>query len=138
MTESNYVLAAWVVALTATLGALFIGEVMGQVPCVLCWYQRIAMFPIVAVLGLGLWLSDPGAWRYGMALALIGVAVAAWHVLVYYGLVPQAIVPCTADGPSCSGEAMTLLGTVPLPLLSLGAFTLIAVLLLASRRRITA
>ena len=45
---------AWLLALLATSGALFLGEVMGKTPCVLCWYQRIAMFPLVLVLGLGL------------------------------------------------------------------------------------
>lgn len=45
---------AFLLALTATLGALFIGEVMGQTPCTLCWYQRIAMFPLTAILGVAL------------------------------------------------------------------------------------
>ena len=45
---------AWLLALVATAGALFLGEVMGKTPCVLCWYQRIAMFPLVLVLGMGL------------------------------------------------------------------------------------
>ena len=47
--------AAFLIALAATLGALFIGEVLGQMPCTLCWYQRIAMFPLVPILGLSLW-----------------------------------------------------------------------------------
>ena len=47
--------AAFLVAMAATLGALFIGEVLGQMPCTLCWYQRIAMFPLVPILGLSLW-----------------------------------------------------------------------------------
>ena len=49
-----WVFLAWLVALTATLGALFLGEVMGVLPCVLCWYQRIAMFPLVIILAVGL------------------------------------------------------------------------------------
>ena len=48
---------AWLLALVATAGALFLGEVMGKTPCVLCWYQRIAMFPLVLVLGIGLFAS---------------------------------------------------------------------------------
>ena len=50
--------AAFLIALAATLGALFIGEVLGQMPCTLCWYQRIAMFPLVPILGLSLWRDD--------------------------------------------------------------------------------
>jgi hypothetical protein len=60
---------AWLLALLATAGALFLGEVMGKTPCVLCWYQRIAMFPLVLVLGLGLFASDARSVRYALPLA---------------------------------------------------------------------
>ena len=107
---------------------------MGQEPCVLCWYQRIAMFPIVLVLGVGLWTGDPAAGRYVLPLSLVGAGIAGWHVLVFYGLVPAAIVPCTASGPSCSGDGMTVVG-VPLPVLSLIAFFGITLLVAASWRQ---
>ena len=55
---------AFLIALAATLGALFIGEVLGQMPCTLCWYQRIAMFPLVPILGLSLWATV----SFGLAL----------------------------------------------------------------------
>ena len=60
--------AAFLIALTATLGALFIGEVLGQMPCTLCWYQRIAMFPLVLIFGLSLWRGDGMAKAYGLPL----------------------------------------------------------------------
>ena len=49
---------AWVTALTASLAVLFIGEVLGQTPCLLCWFQRAFMFPLAIILGLGLWWRD--------------------------------------------------------------------------------
>jgi disulfide bond formation protein DsbB len=61
---------AWLIALLATAGALFLGEVMGMTPCVLCWYQRIAMFPLVVILGLGLLEADGRSVRYAMPLRL--------------------------------------------------------------------
>jgi disulfide bond formation protein DsbB len=121
--------AAWVVALAATLGALFIGEVLGQAPCVLCWWQRIAMFPLVAVLGVGLWRDDPAARLYALPLAGFGAALAGWHMLVYLDVAPVAIQPCMAEGPSCSGEGMRVLG-LPIPLMSLAAFAAIIALLI--------
>ena len=127
--------AAWLVALGATLGALLIGEVLGQTPCTLCWYQRIAMFPLALLLGLACLHDDASVRRYALPLAAAGGVVAAWHTLVYYGVAPTAIVPCAADGPSCSGSAMTILGGVPLPLLSLGSFALVIALLLPLPRR---
>jgi len=120
---------AWFVALASALGALFIGEVMGQMPCVTCWYQRIAMFPIVVILGVGLLRDDDSAWIYAMPLALAGGAIALWHSLLYAEILPKPIVPCTATGPSCSGTEQLLFGTIPIPYLSLLAFILISALL---------
>jgi disulfide bond formation protein DsbB len=120
--------AAWIVALAATLGALFIGEVMGQTPCVLCWYQRIAMFPLAVLLAIACFRSDSRIWLYALPLAAIGWVIAGWHTLLFYGVVSEAIQPCAASGPSCSGDAM-MLGWAPLPVLSLLSFTAILVLM---------
>jgi disulfide bond formation protein DsbB len=127
--------AAWLIALAATLAALFIGEVMGQAPCHLCWFQRAFMFPLVAVLGVAAYRDDAVAWLYALPLAVTGWLVAAYHYLLYVGVIPEPITPCTASGPSCSDAAMTILGGLPLPLLSVVSFTAIVALLLASRQR---
>ncbi|KQQ86217.1 disulfide bond formation protein B [Aureimonas sp. Leaf324] len=120
--------AAWVVALVATLGALFVGEVMGQAPCVLCWYQRIAMFPLAVVLGIAAFRGDRGVRVYALPLAIAGLAVAAFHALLYAGIVSEAIEPCGA-GPSCASADMTIFGGLPLPYLSVSAFAAITLLL---------
>ncbi len=116
--------AAFLIALAATLGALFIGEVLGQMPCTLCWYQRIAMFPLTLIFGLSLWRGDGMARAYGLPLAAVGMAVAAWHSGLYAGLLPAPIVPCTQNGPSCTGDAQMIFG-LPIPYLSLMAFAAI-------------
>ena len=125
LTAEAALTAAWVVALVATLSVLFIGEVLGQMPCLLCWYQRAFMFPLPIVLGLGLWWQDRRVGRYGVALSLFGGAVALWHVGLYVGIIPEPIQPCTATGPSCTDGNQLILG-IPIPLLSLLAFTLTA------------
>lgn len=121
--------AAWLLAVTATLGALFIGEVMGRTPCVLCWYQRIAMFPLALFLGLACLRSDHAIRRYVIPLASIGGLIALWHSLLFAGIIPEPIQPCERDGPSCSGEDQVLFGILPLPYLSLFTFIAIALLL---------
>jgi disulfide bond formation protein DsbB len=121
--------AAFLIALAATLGALFIGEVLGQMPCTLCWYQRIAMFPLVPIIGLSLWRGDGMARAYALPLVFAGLALAGWHSGLYLGLIPEAVAPCTQDGPSCSGPAQIILG-LPIPYLSLAAFAAILVCLL--------
>lgn len=128
------IFVAWVVALVATLGALFVGEVLGQAPCVLCWYQRIAMFPLPIILGIAYLRGDTNIGVYALPLALVGTAFAAWHTLLYLGILPAAVEPC-GIGPSCRGENMTILGVIPLPILSLGAFAAISISLSVFRRR---
>ncbi|WP_108398241.1 disulfide bond formation protein B [Devosia submarina] len=126
-------LLAWTLALVATLGALFIGEVMGQMPCVLCWYQRIAMFPLALLLGIAALRGDLAAWTYALPISVIGLAVAGYHSLLYAGIIPAPIVPCQATGPSCAGEGMLFAG-IPIPYLSALSFAAISVLLLPLKR----
>ena len=125
--SSGTLYIAWLVAIAATLGALFVGEVMGQAPCTLCWYQRIAMFPLAVLLGIASYRGDYASWRYTLPIAALGWLIAGFHLLLYYGLIPEGIEPCGA-GPSCSDASM-LLFDVPLPLMSLAAFSLIIVAL---------
>lgn len=128
--------AAWLLALASTLGALFIGEVMGKTPCLLCWHQRAFMFPLAVVLGVACYLDDAAVWRYGLPLALAGLAVAAYHNLLFWGVIPEEIQPCSRTGPSCSSADLNLVGVIPIPLLSLGAFAALTVLFLIIRRRL--
>jgi len=131
----NYLFAAMLVALFSSLAVLFIGEVLGQAPCNLCWFQRAFMFPLAIVLAVGAFLSDSHVWRYALPLAIGGLLVAGFHSLVYSGLVAEAIQPCSATGPSCSGDSMAIFGWLPLPVLSFGAFGLITALLVSTIRR---
>lgn len=125
--------ACWFLASVATLGALFFSVVMAREPCVLCWYQRIFMFPLPLVLGAGLLSFDPGCVRYALPLALGGWLVALYHCLLYLGIVPAGLQPCTR-GVSCADVQIEVAGFVTIPLLSLLAFTLIVALLLAVRK----
>jgi disulfide bond formation protein DsbB len=129
-----FLFAAWLVAAVATAGSVFFSYVMGFPPCVLCWYQRICLFPLVLVLARGLFPLDPGVVRYALPLAGLGWLVAAYHNLVYAGVVPESLQPCS-QGVSCSEEYIELLGFLSIPLLSLLAFTVLAGLLLAVPRR---
>lgn len=127
-------LVAWIIAALASLSALFIGEVMGQAPCSLCWYQRAFMFPLAIMLMVASFVADGGGvWRYALPVAAVGWVVALYHNLLYFELIERAIVPC-GQGPSCSGAEMTLFGAISIPLLSLGAFTAIILLMLFVKR----
>lgn len=125
---------AWLVAMLATAGALFLGEVMGMTPCVLCWYQRIAMFPLVLVLGIGLLDADGRSLRYARPLAWIGWCIALYHCAVFWGVIAESLSPC-GQGGSCASADLQLAGGVPIPALSLLAFSAILALLSISRRK---
>jgi disulfide bond formation protein DsbB len=129
-----WLMAAWSIALAATLGALFIGEVMGMTPCLLCWYQRIFLFPLALILGMAAFAEDRRGAVYALPLALAGVALAAYHSALIAGWVPQWWVPCGA-GPSCSEQSLEILGGVQIPWLSLVAFLAIVILLLVYLRK---
>ncbi|MDF2466444.1 MAG: disulfide bond formation protein DsbB [Ramlibacter sp.] len=128
------VFAAWLVAAVSTLGALFLGEVMGFAPCVLCWYQRIFMFPLVFVLAMGLFPLDAKVVRYAFPLAAAGWLIAAYHVLLVAGIIPESATPCT-QGVPCGQVQVAWFGFVTIPLLSLLSFTVINLMLLALKFR---
>ena len=127
-------LAVWLLAVASTLAALFIGEVMGKTPCVLCWFQRICMFPLAVLLTIACYRSDFAVWIYALPLAVIGWGIALYHCLLFVGVIPESLKPCSA-GTSCSGADMLIFENVPLPLISLIAFTAIVLLLILIRRR---
>jgi disulfide bond formation protein DsbB len=125
------IFAAWLIATVSTLGALFLGEVMGYTPCVLCWYQRIAMFPLVLVLAAGLFPFDQRVVRYALPLALAGWGLALFHLALIAGWIPENIRPCQ-QGVPCSEVQVVWFGFVNIPLLSVLSFSLVVALLLTT------
>ena len=128
--------ACWLLASIATLGSLFFSEVMGLPPCVLCWWQRVFMYPLVVIFLVGLFSFDRTVVRYALPLAALGWLTAFYHYLVYSGYIPEGLQPC-GQGPSCARINLELFGFVTIPLLSLAAFSVIIVLLFIIRRRIS-
>lgn len=134
------VFAAWLLAASATLGALFFGEVMRLPPCTLCWYQRICMFPLVLILPFALFpadralVLDRNVVRAALPLPAVGTAVAAFQVLLVHGVIPERVQPCS-QGVSCSESVITWFGFLTIPHLSLLAFTTVATLLVLAVRR---
>ena len=125
---------AWIIALVATVGSLFFSEVMELPPCVLCWYQRIAMYPLVFVLGTGIVLRDARLKIYALPLCLVGLAISVYHNLLYYGIIPESITPCT-EGISCTSRQIEWLGFITIPLMALTAFVGIAICLIIYRTK---
>ncbi|MEZ5346932.1 MAG: disulfide oxidoreductase [Pyrinomonadaceae bacterium] len=120
---------AWIIALVATVGSLFFSEIMELPPCVLCWYQRIAMYPLVFVIGTGIILRDPRLKFYALPMCLAGLLISAYHNMLYYGLISESITPCT-QGISCTSRQIEWFGFITIPLMALVAFLSTAVCLI--------
>jgi disulfide bond formation protein DsbB len=120
---------AWIIALVATVGSLFFSEVMDLPPCVLCWYQRVAMYPLVLIIGSGIIMRDGRMTSYALPLSLIGLAISIYHNLLYYGLIPESITPCT-EGISCTSRQIEWLGFITIPLMALTAFLSVSLCLI--------
>jgi disulfide bond formation protein DsbB len=133
-TAWTLVFGCWLIASAGTLGALFFSEIMQLPPCVLCWYQRIFMFPLVLLLPVGLFPFDARVVRYALPLTAVGWFVALFQVLLVAGLIPQALRPCT-QGVPCSEVQIQWLGFIDIPLLSFVAFSIMNALLLAAHFR---
>ncbi len=125
---------AWMVALVATLGSLYFSEVRMFVPCTLCWYQRILMYPLVLLLGIASYRQDREVVRYALPLSLLGVVVSTYHLMEQK--IPGFGAPILCQGGvPCSGEWINWFGFLTIPGLSLIAFALISALLIATARR---
>ena len=128
------VFGCWAIASVSTLGALFFSEIMELPPCVLCWYQRIVMFPLVLILPLGLFPYDAKVIRYALPLALVGWVIAVFQVLLVAGVIPEGLKPCS-QGVPCSEVQIQWFGFVNIPMLSFIAFTAMNALLVVARKR---
>lgn len=127
--RSNLHYLAWGQALVATIGSLFFSEVLGFLPCILCWYQRILMYPHVLIIGTGILLRDQRLRYYVLPMSILGWFIGLYHNLLYYGAIPEEFHICTTGIP-CETRWIEWLGFVGIPLLSFTAFTVITIALL--------
>lgn len=120
---------AWLVAIVATAGSLYLSEVRHFVPCTLCWYQRIMMYPLVILLGIASFRNDRGIIAYTLPMSLLGLAIATYHVLEQN--IPGFGAPQLCQlGIPCSVKYINWLGFISIPVMSLTAFTLISLFLI--------
>lgn len=125
---------AFAQASIATLGSLYFSELAGFPPCILCWYQRICMYPIVAILTVGILRKDKKVGLYVLPFSVIGMLIAFYHNLLYYNIIPESIAPCQA-GISCTTKFIEWFGFVTIPFLSLAAFAIITVCMIISLKK---
>ena len=126
-------LFAWIVALIATLGSLYLSEIAQFAPCKLCWFQRIFMYPQVIVLGLAIFKRQKLAALYGIILSAVGSLFSAYHY--YIQVISPRLTPCSVNDPvSCAEKVVIHYGYITIPLMCLSAFALIIIFLIGFYR----
>lgn len=113
----------FLLSLAAVLGSLFYSNVVGFEPCLLCWWQRIAIYPLLVLFTVAIWKKDRGVWKYALPLSVLGLVLSTYHSYVQWGGDP--LIPCDVTA-SCSKLYVYAFGyiTIPTMVLSL-ALTII-------------
>ncbi|SHJ91706.1 disulfide bond formation protein DsbB [Malonomonas rubra DSM 5091] len=122
------------VSVSATI-SIFFSSVLEYQPCVLCWYQRICLFPLIFIFAAGLFPAfDKSVIKYALPLTIAGGLTALYHTLLYAGIIPENIQPCS-QGVSCTEKYFELFGFISIPMMSFFAFSFLTALLIILKRR---
>ena len=122
---------AWIVALVTTVGSLYYSKVEGYLPCELCWYQRICLYPWSVILGIAAWRRDASIRVYAVPVLCIGVVISAYHSWIQWFPPSSGTSFCTAATP-CTLKYVDEFGFVTLPFMALSAAVFMIALLFAS------
>lgn len=129
----NALFFSLLLSLAGVFVSLFYSEIAGLVPCSLCWFQRVFLYPQVLIFGLARRKKDEKALDYGLTLSLFGAGFALYQI--YLQIANQTSVLCSSIGAlaDCSQRSFLSFGYVDLPVMSLTAFLLLIVLALAGK-----
>jgi|SRR5579872_1600979 len=127
---------AWAVALAATLGSLYFSNILHFAPCVLCWYQRIFMYPLVLIIGIEILRKDKMIDVYVLPMAMIGFAISVYHNLLVWNIIPESAAPCTIGVP-CTTKFVDYFGFITIPFLSLISFLFIIIAMFIYRKAVS-
>jgi len=121
------------IAAISTIGSLIFSEILNYPPCILCWYQRIVMYPLVIILAVGIWKKDKFLAYLVLPFSIIGLIIATYHNLLYYNIITESVAPCTL-GISCTTKYIEWFGFITIPLLSFAAFLTITILMILYKK----
>jgi disulfide bond formation protein DsbB len=119
---------AYTLALVATLASLSLSEILKFNPCILCWYQRILMYPQVLLLYSALIRKETVLKPYLMVMNMVGGAIALYHYSLH--VLPKNItplIPCNQalTGVSCEKGYNFFYGFMTFPFMAFVVFALI-------------
>ena len=133
--DRNIYELAFLVAFSSTLASYVLSQVVELVPCTLCWYSRIFMFPLPFILGAAVLRGDKKAYIYALPLAVIGAGLSFYHSLLQWGVITEEVTTCSLTGPSCAEPEILWLGFLTIPFGAFLSFAAIAALLIRSMKQ---
>ena len=117
---------AFCISLTATIGSLYFSEIVGFVPCSLCWYQRILMYPLVWICLVNIFIQQKWSFLYVLPFSVVGMFISLYHYTLQYNLWGENF---SCGDIACSIRYIEWGGFITIPFLSLTAFTLLNVIM---------
>lgn len=126
--SSIFLYISWLISLISTLGSLYFSEIEEFVPCELCWYQRIIMYPMVLMLGLATIKKETIIAKYLVLLSILGSIVSLLHYFLQKDIIFHQVTSCMYGVP-CDTNYINWLGFITIPFLAFIGFALITILL---------
>lgn len=120
--DKHFLVLSFLISLLATIFPLVYSEIVNFLPCYLCWWQRVFMFPLLFLFGVALWDKDRRVIRYVLPLVCIGFLVSLYQNFFYYFGVGSSL-PCDASGVSCYQHLVSEFGGyISIPMMALTSF----------------
>ncbi len=132
--SENSIAITLLISTAATLSSLFLSEVVLFIPCKLCWYQRIVMYPQVVILGIAFFKNDAKVKLYSLVLSLIGFLIAIYHIALQFY---PGIFPCSDEVANCALKQFEYYGYITIPVMSASAFLAMILVILFGLRKTT-
>ncbi|MFA6353394.1 MAG: disulfide bond formation protein B [Candidatus Paceibacterota bacterium] len=127
--NKHFLILVFLISLMASIFPLVYSEIIRFVPCYLCWWQRVFMFPLVLMFGVALWDKDRKIIRYALPLVCVGFLISLYQNFFYY-FGENSNLPCDASGVSCYQHLVSVFGGyISIPMLALTAFFALLTLL---------
>ena len=126
-----YLYFGFLITSAATVGSLFLSEVLKLPPCDLCWFQRAFIYPQMVIFGFALWKNDRSIFQYILPLSVIGLLIGTYHNLLQLN---PTVLPCTSSAVSCATKQIEMYGVDVIPVMSVLAYAMLVVLSLIARK----
>lgn len=131
--DKHYLELGFLISFSAVAFSLVYSEIIGFLPCYLCWYQRVFMIPSIFIFGMAAWVKDRKVIKYNLPMLLIGFVISVYQNFIYYFGADASNLPCDASGVSCYKHYISEFGGyISIPMLALTTFfALVTIVLVA-------